>query len=142
MKYNAPEEYENLKKRYRDAKNSYVDITQEWMESVEKNDAHVVNATEFVGSDGTVYKVNDKDVKLIYDEEEYETGGLLSQALGETVEMCPTVTGDNLYVSTPDYLVKATNERWDRKGLSGSGKDAVRDNIKKKREQADNNQQG
>ena len=138
MKYNAPEEYENLKKRYRDAKNSYVDITQEWMESVEKNDAHVVNATEFVGSDGTVYKVNDKDVKLIYDEEEYETGGLLSQALGETVEMCPTVTGDNLYVSTPDYLVKATNERWDRKGLSGSGKDAVRDNIKKKREQADN----
>ena len=114
-------------------------LTELAKEKASERDASVVDSSEYVEkSTGNVYKVDGVNVKLIYTDEELETGKLLSRILGKRVKMCPVVVGKYRHISTPDYLVGDNEERWDRKGLEGKGKDAVRDNIKKKKEQADN----
>ncbi len=115
----------------------YIDRTKEWVASFEKNTPLVIDAQEYTDENGVNYKIDGKNVFLEYDNDEYETGQLLSRATGEKVQMCPVVRGKIRGVSTPDFLVGENKERWDRKGLLGAGKDAIRDNIKSKKAQAD-----
>ena len=64
-----------------------------------------------------------------------ETGELLSKATGDSVEMCPKVSGKNQKVSTPDYILNGS-VKWDKKRPEGKGKDAIRDMVKNCEEQA------
>lgn len=114
------------------------DVTGVLNENLSKNKSLVVNASEYIAPDGQVYKVNGNNILIDHNEEEKETAALLSRALGEKVELCPRVCGKIEGVETPDYLVGDYKERWDRKGLNGSGKDAMRDAIKRHRGQAEN----
>lgn len=114
------------------------DITGLFKDNLSKNRSFVTNASEYIAPDGQTYKVNGNNILIDHNEEEKETAALLSRALGEKVELCPRVCGKIEGVETPDYLVGDNKERWDRKGLNGSGKDAMRDAIKRHRGQAEN----
>lgn len=125
---------------YKDSKKSdkYRDLTEVWKYNAEHNAANVTDAKRYTAPDGTQYNVDGTNVLLDYNAQEHAAGELLSKATGEKLYMCPRVTGKYGKVSTPDYLVGDSAERWDLKSLSGSSKDAVRNAITKKRGQANN----
>ena len=135
-------EKQNAQKREADAllksnRRLFVDETEAGISNLNNNTASVAEASSYTAPDGKTYEVNGKDIVVDQDAEERKTAELLSKVTGENVKLCPRVSGNNKKVSTPDYLVGDQNVKWDRKGLHGAGKDALRDTIKKKERQAD-----
>ena len=118
-------------------KEPYKDKTKAWIKAASKNTANVSEPDHYKDKDGTVYKVDGVNVMIDHGTAERQTANLLSMATGQEVLLCPRVCGDYKGVQTPDYLVGEDMERWDRKGLNGNGKDALRDAIKRQSAQAD-----
>lgn len=113
------------------------DVTEVWKNRAITTKPNVEENPKSVVYDGKEYIVDGHNVILDHDQDEKNAAKLLSRATGEKVVLCPRICGQNEGVSTPDYIV-GNNIKWDRKGLSGKGKDALRDVIKKKARQADN----
>ena len=124
-------------KKEEESKSSIQDVTESYRNNLKVNQAFVSNANQYKTPAGAVYKVNGINIKIDHDNDEKETAKVLSKALGEKVELCPRVFGKIENVQTPDYLVGEQKDRWDRKALNGTGKDAMRDAIKRHRGQAE-----
>lgn len=112
----------------------YTDVTEQWLKS-ETNKLPTVKDLHEYTVDGVTYKVDGKNVKLIYSEKEKEIADLISSKLDWNVEMIPVILKpDN--IKTPDYIING--KRYDLKELKGSSKDLVYNALHKKKKQADN----
>lgn len=134
-----PEKYRAQKRRVYAGKNNQPnDVTDEWISNIKNNTESIIDNIDSVKLNDTTYRIEPGHVFIDHDIDEKNTASLLSRATGETVTLCPRITGRYKGVSTPDYLVGKSNEKWDRKALNGSGKDALRDVLKKEKKQASN----
>ena len=115
-----------------------IEETVEWKKRFKDNKANIIAEPVSVVLGGKTYFVDGVNVINDHNKSEEFTAKVLSRAIGEEVVLCPRITGKYNNVSSPDYLVGNDRERWDQKGLNGSGKDALRDIIKRKKEQANN----
>lgn len=113
----------------------YKDVTPEWKKVNEDEAKEVKDLTEWKHN-GEVYKVDGINIKLEYNNREKEVGSMLAREYGLDVSMVPVASGKYNAVKTPDYLI--AGEKWDLKELKGESKDAIRNAIHKKKEQADN----
>lgn len=114
---------------------SFKDQTLELAKSI-TNKENVEYNPETIMLDGTEYKVDGVNVIISASDREKEVAALLSKWLGQKVTLGPKISGKIKNVSCPDYFVGDKWDKWDFKELKGNGKDAIRDAIKKKAEQA------
>lgn len=113
----------------------YKDVLEEWLKDAKPNTHEIIKLEEYSVC-GITYKVDNINVKQNNSRREIEVAQLLKDVFGGEIKLVPEINGKYTGVSTPDYIFK--NQKWDLKELNGSGKDAVRDAIKKKYKQADN----
>ena len=115
----------------------YNDLTTLWIYNARHNNARVIEAESYTAPDGRVFRRGDNGVVYDHEDHEIKTGELLSKATAARIELCPRVAGKNTNINTPDYIQNGQT-KWDKKRPEGKGKDAIRDIVKKHREQADN----
>lgn len=130
---NKPKDTEDTDNQKENLK--YKDVTSEWKKVNEDEAKEVKDLTEWEHN-GEVYKVDGINIKLEYNNREKEVGSMLAREYGLDVSMVPVASGKYNAVKTPDYLI--AGEKWDLKELKGESKDAIRNAIHKKKEQADN----
>ena len=139
------EELEELKKRaeyygldktkdFEDFQKKYLKASEQVRDDVQKIKADVVDLNEYTVGENT-YKVDGKHVVLDNTEHEKEVAALLSTELKKQVKMVPRVVFPK-GVSTPDYLI--SNEKYDLKEPTGSGKNVLYNMVHKKKNQANN----
>ena len=139
------EELEELKKRaeyygldkakdFEDYQKKYLKASEQVRDDVQKTKADVVDLNEYTVGENT-YKVDGKHVVLDNTEHEKEVAALLSTELKKQVKMVPRVVFPK-GVSTPDYLI--SNEKYDLKEPTGSGKNVLYNMVHKKKNQANN----
>ena len=120
----------------RQAVKRFSDITEKWVE-LPKEEAHeVYEIAKYTHLDGREYEVDGKNIKFNYSLKEREVAELLAK-YRKKVGMCPVVVGDLQGIKTPDFIIDGA-ERWDLKEIFGGSKDAFRNAVHKKREQANN----
>lgn len=109
----------------------YTDMTDVYNLNYSRNESRVEDSDHYTTPTGKRYSTNDNGVYLDYkpDGAEIREAPILSRATGQTVKMCPRVTGENMHVCTPDYLLGNNEARWDHKTLNGSGSNALRKRI-------------
>lgn len=139
------EELDELKKRaeyygldktkdFEDFQKKYMKASEQVRDDVQKIKADVVDLDEYTVGENT-YKVDGKHVVLDNTEHEKEVAALLSTELKKQVKMVPRVVFPK-GVSTPDYLI--SNEKYDLKEPTGSGKNVLYNMVHKKKNQANN----
>lgn len=116
-------------------KRQFQDITDLWQP---KHEVNVVDCEKHFMYKGEIYTIDDKSVQLRPSDEEKSAAKLLSEIVGEKVVLMPRINGKYKYIQTPDMMIESNKERWDYKGLNGGSDDAIRNNIKDKKEQANN----
>lgn len=142
-KYSLDEEnrkkYQSRAKQWKDEssakKVNFVDVANQLFKSTESPTPNVELLSEFV-VDGVNYAVDNVNVKQNNSLRELEVAELLKNVLGGEIKLVPEIKGKYKNVKTPDYIFNG--ERYDLKELTGISKDAIRNAIHKKREQADN----
>ena len=117
---------------------NYEDVTEEWRKNYATGTANVSEAQEYRDDDGTIYKVDGRNVKQEHTEHEKDVGKLLSLATRQPVTLVPEVKGDFKNVHTPDFLVGPSRSKWDLKDITTDNKEAIRNAAHKKKQQADN----
>ena len=128
-------EYGHVKaKDFADFQNKYLKASEQVRDDVQKKKADVVDLNEYTVGENT-YKVDGKHVVLDNTEHEKEVAALLSTELKKQVKMVPRVVFPK-GVSTPDYLI--SNEKYDLKEPTGSGKNVLYNMVHKKKNQANN----
>ncbi len=108
------------------------DITLGWTNKVK--DGEIISQMEYI-VDGTNYVVDNNFVLFEHDYKENNIAKLLSEKYGKEVRLLPRVVYPQ-NVQIPDYLIDGS--RYDLKSPTGSGKDVLRDIIKKKKQQSHN----
>ena len=113
----------------------YEDVTKELLLDVPDMEFAIEELQEFV-VDGVTYSVDGVNVKQNNSKREIEVVELLQKSLGKTVRLVPEINGTYSHIKTPDYMIG--NQKYDLKELTGTSKDAIRNAIHKKQDQADN----
>ena len=116
------------------AKN-FEDVTEKWKQSAKNSESIVVELKEITVK-GIRYLIDGTNVKQNNSTRELEIADILKNVLGGKVELVPEISGIYDKIKTPDYLLNG--HRYDLKEIKGTSKDAIRNAIHKKREQADN----
>lgn len=88
----------------------------------------------YTDTDGTKYKIDNKNVKIKANQKEREVAKLLSQLYGQPVNLIPVVLNPQ-GIKTPDYMVN--KEKFDLKEPTGNSKTTIYDLFKHKSNQAD-----
>lgn len=115
--------------------NGFKDVTKDWIIKSSQDNFEIEELGEFT-VDGVSYVVDGKNVKQNNSPRELEVARLLQTALGGEIKLVPEINGIYSNIKTPDYIFNG--HRYDLKELTGTSKDAIRNAIHKKREQADN----
>lgn len=89
----------------------------------------------YIDTDGTKYKIDNKNVKIKANQKEREVASLLSQLYGQPVYLVPVVLNPQ-GIKTPDYMVN--KEKFDLKEILGNGKNTLDTAISKKKRQSSN----
>lgn len=110
-----------------------MDITKEWANTQNKKGS--VTNRQFYTVDNVKYNVDGKHVILEPSDKEKFIASILCDKYGKDVELLPHVSYPP-NIQTPDYLING--QRYDLKSIMGSGKDMLRDILKKKKKQAPN----
>lgn len=113
---------------------SFEDITEK-IKNTEKKDFDIVELQEITVND-VKYTIDGVNVKQNNSQRELEVANILKESLGYKVELVPEVNGKYSNVKTPDYLLDG--HRYDLKELEGKSKDAIRNAVHKKKDQAEN----
>lgn len=116
------------------SKESYQNVTQEWLENANPNDHQVLDANYFI-SNKEKYIVDNKNVVLDYSKKEKEVAEWLENTFGGELYMLPRINNPS-GIETADYLFR--KEYWDLKEINGNGKHTLDSAIKKKKSQANN----
>lgn len=126
----------NLNNKSKIDNKPFEDVTQKRLEKVTPN-SHKIKDLDYWIIDNKKVIADGKNIVLDYkkDSDEYKCAEWLKNTFGGEIFMCPRVNKPD-GISTPDYLWN--NEKWDLKSLTGSGKRALEDLIKKKEKQAHN----
>lgn len=112
----------------------YIDITEEWINNANSN-SHEVKDINYYIHNNITYKVDGKNVVLDYSKNEKDIAEWIEKTFGGEIYMVPRINKpDN--ISTPDYIWN--QEKWDLKGINGSGKRVIEDAIKRKKQQSNN----
>lgn len=108
------------------------DITSQWTRKSKKG--KVIERKKYTIGNIT-YKVDGKNVVMDHSEHEKQVAQMLATKYGKRVELLPRIV---IPEKTPvaDYLIDGV--KYDLKSIRGSGKDAIRDAIKRKEKQAHN----
>jgi len=110
------------------------DITVKWLSEGKKKRGSVKAANGFLADDGTYYKIDGRNVKIILSDREREVAHMVKRQLGAGVEYLPDVNGKYRGVHTADYLING--EKWDLKEIKKDGKDVIRNAIHKRKQRA------
>lgn len=129
------EEFEKKKRIERDKGSKYIDATEFWEKTATGEKGNISYQQGF-RYNSKYYPVDGVNVINEPSEHEIEIAELISTKYGKNVQFVPRVCGIYKDVQTPDYFIEG--EKWDLKELTKSGKDALRDSIKRKEEQANN----
>lgn len=121
------------------------DVTDAWLKANKPNNEEIEGIEAFY-QDGKLYSTRMNGVELSYSLHEKRIAEILQSAFGVKVRMMPKVSGKNLHIKTPDFLVsnepfaadKDSLVRYDLKGIEGTSKDAVYNAVHDKKKQAKN----
>lgn len=111
----------------------FADITDNWIKKTDSNGT-VKDCLEFE-VDGTVYKVDNKQVLLDYSAHEKEIAEAITRESGKNVEMIPRISFPQ-NIKTPDYIIDGA--RFDLKTPEGNSKNTIYGMVKSKKKQANN----
>ena len=118
-------------------KKHYIDVTKEWLSEALPNSHKVINKDYYKDKFGNIYIVDNKNIVIEYNVDEFETATWLENTFGGEIYMNPKINKhDN--VKSADYFFK--NENWDKKRLTNaiSKTRAVDNAIKNSKMQANN----
>ena len=112
----------------------FKDITSEWKAKEPLKEPDVVKAQEYKASDGTIYKVDGKNVVFEHTSKEFEAAEIVSKEGGVRVEMLPKVNKPE-NVPSPDCLVDGVPH--EIKAPEGNGSRTIKNRVYSAKGQAD-----
>ncbi len=114
--------------------NSYIDVTNYWIENVNPNSHEILDAKYFVFKEKK-YKVDGKNVVIDYSKKEKEVAEWLESTFGGELYMLPRINYPE-GIKTADYLFRG--EHWDLKEINGNGKNVFFHAVEKHEKQSHN----
>ena len=114
--------------------NSYIDVTNYWIENVNPNSHEILDAKYFVFKEKK-YKVDGKNVVIDYSKKEKEVAEWLESTFGGELYMLPRINYPE-GIKTADYLFRG--EYWDLKDINGKSKQTLYHAIYRKNTQSNN----
>lgn len=125
-------------------KETYKDVTQEWLDNATPNNLEIIEDDKYYKDDnGIKYFVDGKNVIYSPSEDEIENANWLRKKIGGKIRIQSKVNKPN-HIKCPDYkwkVMEFNEEKWDLKTL---GKDAISktravdNNVKKAKWQSNN----
>ncbi|QIK70846.1 hypothetical protein G7062_11310 [Erysipelothrix sp. HDW6C] len=115
---------------------AYSNVTQEWLDNVDPNRVGSVIENDYVNVNGETYTNQNAHLDMDFGSEEIKNADWLKSTFNEDVRLVPRPSVNGQTLSSSDYIFMGEN--WDLKSIKGSGKDVVRDRVRKGKQQANN----
>lgn len=126
----------NIQKKKEPVVYGHMDITKDFFNKANPQKGRIKESDRYVSPKGYTYKIDGKNVIQNNSIEEIEVARLILDNFGGDIYYIPEVKGKYKGIKTPDYIWN--NERFDLKSINGTSKDALRNALSPKRDQAEN----